>query len=314
MKIRNVVAFTAALLMLAACGQADEQEASGADSHSEAGANAPEDAGHIEVSAERAAAAGIEVATAGPASIREVLSLYGTIQPNGERVREVTARYPGVVLNVTRKVGDAVRKGDVLATVESNESLRTYQVVAPLAGVVTARSANAGENAADTPLFTVADLSSVWVELALFPRDVSRVRVGQPVRVTSVDGGLKAEGRVAYVAALGQTATQTMTARVVLDNTKRQWAPGLYVTGEVALAQAEVPLAVRSSAIQTVEGRPTVFVQEGDGFVARPIDAGRADSEHTEVRSGIDPGTAYAATNSFVLKSEAGKGEAGHDH
>ena len=313
MKIFNTLIAIALLTLLASCGKSSEPQAEGADEHGETEGH-KEEPGHIELSAEKAAAAGIEIAKAGPASIREVLSLYGTVQPNAERVREVTARYPGVVLGVTRKVGDAVRKGEVLATVESNESLRTYQIVAPLAGVITARTANPGENAGDTPLFTVADLSTVWVELALFPRDLPKVRVGQGVRVRSVDGGLQAGGKVVYVASLGQSATQTLTARVVLENPKREWAPGLYVTGEVALSQTEVPVAVKSSAIQTLENRPTIFVQEGDGFVARAVELGRADSEYTEIRSGIEPGAAYAATNSFVLKSEAGKGEADHDH
>ena len=102
-----------------------------------------------------------------------------------ERVREMAARYPGAIRDVARKIGDAVRQGETLATVESNESLQTYAVVAPLAGVITARNANPGEQTGDKALFTVADLSTVWVELSMFPRDVGKVRPGQTVRVRS---------------------------------------------------------------------------------------------------------------------------------
>src|SRR3546814_4222908 len=87
----------------------------------------------------------MEFSVAGPAQIRETLSLYGAIVPNAERVRDIAARYPGVIRSVDRSIGDTVRQGQVLATVESNESLQTYSVVAPLAGVVTHRIANPGD-------------------------------------------------------------------------------------------------------------------------------------------------------------------------
>src|SRR5262245_34070953 len=119
--------------------------------------------------------AGIVLAQAGPASIRETLPLYGVIVPNAERVRDVTARFPGAIRTVSAAIGDAVRQGQTLATVESDESLQTYAIVAPLAGIITARNANAGEQTGDKVLFTVADLSTVWVEIALFPRDVGKV-------------------------------------------------------------------------------------------------------------------------------------------
>ena len=106
--------------------------------------------------------------------------------PNAERVPDIT---PGfwVIRSVAKRVGDAVRQGEALATVESNESLQTYVLTAPLSGVVTARHANPGEQTGDRALFTVADLSTVWVEVALFPRDRARVQAGQSVRARSTD-------------------------------------------------------------------------------------------------------------------------------
>lgn len=304
--------YVALIVLLAACGKSEPVE----QAHDDAAApeHHEEESGHIALSLEQAQKAGIAIETAGPAAIREVLPLYGSVQPNAERVREVTARYPGVVLSVNAKVGDAVRQGQTLATVESNESLRTYQVVAPLGGVITARSVNPGETAGDAPLFTVADLSTVWVELALFPRDLPKVKVGQAVRVHSSDAGLADEGKVVYVAALGQAASQTLTARVLLKNAERRWAPGLYVTGEVLLSQAPVQVAVKSSALQTVGTQSSVFVHTDEGFEAKPVRTGRTDGEYTEVIEGLTAGEQYAASNSFILKSELGKGDAGHDH
>ena len=219
----------------------------------------------------------------------------------------------GVIRSVTKRVGDPVRQGETLATVESNESLQTYAVSAPLSGVITARNANPGENTSDKPLFTVADLSTVWVELSLFPRDIATVRVGQAVRVRGADNAQSAEGEVVYVAPFGSSASQTLTARVLLDNSERRWPPGLYVTAELTLSTTPVPLAVRGEALQTIEDRTVVFVRNEDGFEARTVEVGRSDGEIAEVLSGIEPGESYATGNSFILKAELGKGAAAHD-
>lgn len=258
-------------------------------------------------------ASGITVEEAGPARVRETLVLYGTVAVNAERVREVTARYPGLVRTVTRRVGDAVRAGETLATVESNESLRTYPVTAPLSGVVIQRNINPGEYSGDRALFTVADLSTVWVELSIFPRDITRVHVGQTVRVKIPDSSSSADGRVVYVAAIGQAASQTLTARALLDNSDRRWAPGLYVSAEITLAEAHAAVAIRNDALQTLDGHPVVFVKSGEGFAPARVTLGRRDSGLTEIVSGLERGARYAAANSFILKAELAKGEAAHE-
>jgi cobalt-zinc-cadmium efflux system membrane fusion protein len=262
---------------------------------------------------EQLSTANIGLQTAGPARLRDALPLYGAIAPNAERMRDVTARFPGLIQNITRKVGDTVRQGETLATIESNESLQSYSLVSPLSGVVTARNANVGEQAGDRPLFVVADLSTVWVELSLFPRDASKVRVGQPARVKSPDLDFTAQGKVTYVAPFGSSANQTLTARVLLDNAQRLWAPGLYVTAEVTLAEHEVPLAIRRGAIQMMNDAPVVFVQTEGGFETRPVRLGKADGDMTELLSGLKPGEIYAAENSYVIKAEALKHEAAAD-
>jgi cobalt-zinc-cadmium efflux system membrane fusion protein len=304
---RTVLALAA--LTLAACSKTTPSTQEAADHESEG--EAPR---HIALSPEQIRAAGITIAQAGSAVIRETLPVYGTIAPDAERVREVGARFPGIIRSVRSKVGDAVRAGETLATVESNESLQTYAVVAPIGGVVTVRQANPGERTGDKALFTVADLSKVWAELALFPRDRAKVRVGQTVRVASADAGLHAEGPVVYVAPFGSSSNQTLTARVRIANAERRWAPGLYVSAEVTLGEASVPLAVRNVALQSLEGRPVVFVQGDEGFEPRSLRIGRTDGQWSEVLEGLEPGARYASANSFILKAELGKGEAGRDH
>ncbi len=287
---------------------AGEEHQEGEESHEEGGGD------HVKLTPEQIKSAGIALAQAGPANVREHLPLYGVIAPNAERVREVGARFPGVIRSVTKRVGDSVRQGETLATVESNESLQAYAVAAPLTGVITARNANPGEQAGDKALFTVADLSTVWVELSVFPRDVAKVRVGQSVRVKSADTGLSADGKVVYVAPFGSSSNQTLSARVLLDNAERKWPPGLYVTAEVTLTNTPVSLAVSSDALQTMEERTIVFVQGAEGFEPRAVQLGRTDGEVTEVLAGIQPGETYVTKNSFILKAELGKGSAEHGH
>ena len=246
-------------------------------------------------------------------TLREHLALYGVVAPNAERVLEVSARFPGVIHSVRKRVGDPVKRGEALATVESNESMQTYAVVSPLDGVVTQRNANEGAHAGEAPLFTVADLSTVWVEVSVFPRDVAKVHAGQLVRVRHVDTALEAEGKVVYVSPFGSSANQTLTARVQLSNKDKKWAPGLYVTAEILLGTAALPLGVKSESLQTLEERTVVFVHEGDGFEPRPVEVGRNDGDVTEILSGISAGERYATKNSFILKAELGKGEAGHE-
>ena len=304
-------------LSLTACGGGDPSVTSEPKDQAD-GVHAEEkhdegEGARVKLTPEQIKIAGIGLAQAGPATIREHLPLYGVIAPNAERVRDVTARFPGAIRNVTKRVGDSVRQGETLATVESDESLQTYAVVAPLTGVVTARNANPGEQAGDKVLFTVADLSTVWVQLSVFPRDIAKVRAGQSARIKSEDTGLSADGKVVYVAPFGTSSNQTLTARVLLDNADRKWPPGLYVTAEVTLTNTPVLLTVSSSALQTIDERMVVFVQGADGFEPRTVQLARSDGEFIEVLAGLAPGDTYATKNSFILKAEFGKGAAAHD-
>ena len=145
--------------------------------------------GRTRISPEMAEALGLETETAGPASIEEAVILYGRIAPDTDRVRAVSARFNGAIRSVHVMPGESVAEGQLLATVESNESLQSYPINAPIAGVVTERVANPGEQTAGRQLFTIVDTSSVWAELAVFPGDRERVRLGMEVTVTPASGG-----------------------------------------------------------------------------------------------------------------------------
>lgn len=263
------------------------------------------DARLARITPEAAATVGIRLAEAGPANIADALQLYGVIKPDAERTREVIARFPGTVKSVHKAIGDAVRAGETLATIESNESLQTYALSAPIAGIVTAREADPGEQAGSEVLFTISDASSVWVELSLFPADAARVRSGQRVRIDSVGGDLHGSGRIGLVGVF--SGSPTPTARVVLANADRRWTPGLFVNGSVEIASAPVAVAVQAAALQTVDAQTVVFVPAEGGFAPRPVKTGRHDRETVEILEGLAAGEPYVAANSFVVKAELGK-------
>ena len=166
----------------------------------------------------------------------------------------------------------------------------------------------------DQDIYVVADLSSVWVNVAVYGRDLPKIRRGQSVLVESVGAGPSSQGRIDYVGAVVGEATRAATARVVLPNPSLRWRPGMFVTARIVVDEREVPVAVPENAVQRVEGRDCVFVQEGDGFVARPVVLGKSDGQWIEILSGLAAGEPFVVRGSFVLKSELQKSEAGHEH
>jgi len=287
-------------LLLTACGNAEHAEV-----HSDEDEHGPAKVAHV-------ASATIE--SAGSARVREVVQAYGTLALNAERTRQVSARFAGVVTAVSKAPGDRVAAGDKLASIESNESMQVYALKAPIAGTVMARTVNAGETVELQTLFTISDLSSLWAELLVFPVDVARLRVGQPLSLRSADGALKANAHISHIAPAGDRDTQAIVVRASLDNRDGQWRPGLGVSADIAVAEIEVPIAVRSTALQTVDGERVVFIVTETGYEPRPVVTGRSDVEQTEIVSGLAAGERYVATDSFVVKAELEKSSAGHGH
>jgi membrane fusion protein, heavy metal efflux system len=269
--------------------------------------------GRTRIDAEMAHELGIETELAAPVVLREAVTLYGRIVPDIERVRAVEARFDGAIESVAVSVGDTVRQGQRLAVIESNESLQRYEITAPIAGVVTERAANPGEQTRGRRLFTLMDTASVWAELALFPRDRARVRSGAPVRVTPAAGGAAVDGVITGINVVANPA-QSVTARAVLDNRDGALPPGLYVRADVEVAEHEVPLAVKRNALQSFRDFTVVYAQVGDVYEVRMLELGRQMGEWAEVLDGLEPGTRYVTEGSYLIKADIEKSGAVHDH
>ena len=266
------------------------------------------------IAADTAQAMGIGLASAGPASLREQLSLSGVIQADPARISRVRARYPGIVREIAVQPWATVPRGALLARVQSNESLQNYSIEAPISGVIVEHRAQVGEATGEETLFTIVDLSRVWVELDVFQNDLARIAENQAVEIFDLDDGKLADGRLSRIAPLAVHGSQSVRARVVLDNASGALRPGQFVTGRVTVAEHKVALAVQKSALQRLRDVDVVFEQVGDTYEARPLQLGRADASHIEVLGGLEAGARYVAQNSYLIKADIEKSGAGHDH
>lgn len=350
--------------------------------------------GKVQLGADQVKSAGIVIATVGPRVMQTTLELPGEVIADATRQAHVVPRLQGVVIQVQKQAGDHVRRGEVMAVLNSREladakstyiessrhveftrvtlereeslwkrkisaeqeylkarrdvqdaelaedvaaqklvtlglpaaslagiaaepreSLPRYEIRSPLDGTVVDRRVTIGEAVeADDQIFTVADLSSVWVEVSVYAKDLGGVRQGQQARVVSTDLGTEAEGRIDFIGQLVGEQTRSAKARLTLRNRDGLWRPGLFVTVRLVRDETTIPVAVSTDGIQTFRDWQVVFVRDGDWFEARPLELGRTDGQWVEVLSGLEPGDQYAAANSFAIKAEIGKLGATHDH
>lgn len=363
-----------------------EEGHEGHDGHGEERAVRLADAGRKEF--------GIEIGMAGPGKIKVHVVLPGEVVINADRLAHIVPPVPGVVREVRRNLGDRVRKGDVLAVLDSRDladakaaflnaaeraalararfareedlwkkkisaeqdyleagralseaaialrsaeqklhaigfsdeylkqlpsqpdmSYTRLEIAAPFEGTVIEKHISLGEALKeDAAIFTIADLSTVWVNLSVYQKDLPYVRKGQPVVVSAGQGIPDAPGTVSYIGPLIGEQTRTAVARVVLPNRDGRLRPGLFVTGSILVESVPVAVAVPKASVQTVDEQACVFVEAGEEFVLRPVTLGRSNETHVEITAGLPPGTRYVTSGAFTLKAELSKGAFGDSH
>lgn len=267
--------------------------------------------GRVTMADEVAAASGLTTTIAGEGVLQERIKLYGTIVADPLRVSHIQARYPGLIRSVKPTIGTRVKAGEVLATVESNESLREYPLLAPIDGVVVERHSNPGEFTADRVLFTLLDERVLELHLQAFPTDASKIKTGQAITIYA--NGQQAQTKTEYITPRhGETPTLEVHAPV--DNSAGNWVPNQAVEGWVDITQTPVPLMVDNRALQSFRDWQVVFIQIGETYEIRPLELGRTDGQFTEVLSGLNAGDSYVVENSFLLKADLEKSGASHDH
>ncbi len=337
---------------------------------------------------------GIKVVQADSGTLRRYVHLPGEIQPNGDRLAHIVPRVPGVVRRVFKGLGDRVKKGEVMAVLDSRElsdtkadflaaservglaqsnfdreetlwkkkisseqdyleakqalaeakiarrsaeqklhalgfseryvkdlpnhpeeSFTQYQITAPFSGTVIKKHITLGEFLRDdAEAFLIADLSSVWVDLAVYQKDLPFVAEGQSVIVEATQGKIKTTGKLSYLGPVIGEGTRTTLARIVIPNKDGLWRPGLFVNARIAVDEFQADLIVPKSALQNMEDQTVLFVMSQGELSPKPVTLGWNDETHVEITGGIYWGDLYVAEGGFTLRAQLGKGNLGDGH
>lgn len=276
--------------------------------------NYPSPEGRTKIAAAAAKTGGVMIETAGPATIGETRELFGTVQLATTARSEIRGQFPGRIVSVTKKVGDRVRRGELLARIESSESLQVYPVYSTTGGVVAERNGNPGDVTFDRALYVITDPAQTTVVFNIFPKDLGAVQPGMTVQVETMDGTAIAQVRLGDYLPDGNAEAGTALIRAALPNPSGKLRAGMALRGRVTINAVTVPLAVRTEAVQRFRDFDVVFANFGEDYEVRMLQLGRKSPEWTEVLSGIKPGTAYVAKGAFLIRADIEKSGASHDH
>ncbi|PKL87026.1 MAG: hypothetical protein CVV23_17500 [Ignavibacteriae bacterium HGW-Ignavibacteriae-2] len=258
---------------------------------------------------------GIKTDIVGPKLLQAHVDLTGEIVVDPDKLAHIVPRFAGIVKKVYKKIGDKVSKDEVVAVIESNESLVTYNVESSIDGVVLDLHMTPGEFIGDDEhVVTVVDLSTVWAELNIYQEELNNIKVGQNVDVFFDGVDITARAKIFYISPTVDVHTRTGKARVQLNNSKSIWKPGMFINAKVYTEIETVDQAVSLTAIHNFEGQKVVFVRDGLGFRAQPVTIGKTNTIYVQILTGLNIGQIYLSDGAFVIKSELLKESFGGDH
>lgn len=339
--------------------------------------------GVLRLSAEEIRQAGITVSKLKLQDKPEYVSVTATIQPNRDKLAYVSPRIPGRITRINVDIGDTVRKGQVLAELDSVElgearsiylqasseakvarsgheraerlfaeniipekdllraraefeksqaaqraasdklrmvgvepgqlSSSVFPLVAPFAGKVIDKNAILGAlREPEEIAFTVADLSVLWVEANLHESDLVKVKISALASITvPAYPGEVFNGRLIYLNSVMDKETRTVKARIEVPNKDGRLKPEMFATATIYTAFNEKALLVPEEAVLLVQGQPTLFVAEKDGFEPRPVEVGERAQGMVVIKSGVSAGESVVASGAYALKARLLKSQIG---
>jgi len=198
---------------------------------------------------------------------------------------------------------------------QADISYTRYEIRAPLSGTVVEKRIVPGEYLKDErEAFVIADLSSVWVNISVYQKNMAALHKGQQAVIAAGANIPDAKGVISYISPITGEETRTATARVVLPNRQGLWRPGLFVTAKVKIDEVPIPILLPKTAIVSEGAISQVFVETKEGFVLRPVTVGRSDGDSVEVIAGIDKKQKIVTKGAFTLKAQLSKGAFGDGH
>lgn len=271
-----------------------------------------EDTAHnrpIELPDNQAAMPQITTAIAGAAELKTHISTFGTVRFGAEQLFHIAPRFDGVITQVQVAVGDHVNKGDLLAMLESNDSLRSYPLRAPAEGKVIEQRANSGDLVNSETVFVVATTLPQWLELRIYPAQAQQIEEKQRVFIPTSEGMISS--RIEHI--IPQPDAPYRIARIKLPDGNRL-TTGQWIEAQIETGSLTLPLAVEKRAVHTIDGRTGVYVREGNTYHFTPLTLDRENTVLYEVVAGLEIGAEYATNNSYLLKAEQEKSSAEHSH
>lgn len=350
--------------------------------------------GVVAMSPNEMRANGIRLQKAQPGTLSMTFSSRGKIVLHPDCLAHVLPKVSGVVKEVKKNIGDEVKRGDILAVIESHDmadikagylaalekvklssslferekrlyekkisaeqdylsamsaneeakinvqlakqklksfglddeemflladhqepELNLYEIRSPIDGTVIQRHAIRGELVDNTTnIFEVAAVCKVWVEIAVYPKDIMSVEKGQTAHIKFPISGKEAEAKIIFVSPIIQDETITSVAIAEMGNPGAEWQPGTFVQANIATENTDVSLLIPKEALLEIGGKNVVFARVAGGFEKREVEVGRSDNQNIEVVSGLNQGDVYAASNTYLLKADLGKHEVEHEH
>ncbi|MED5442315.1 MAG: HlyD family efflux transporter periplasmic adaptor subunit [Pseudomonadota bacterium] len=262
-----------------------------------------------DISAPMATANSIRTAIASSGTVNATLPIFATLVVPPQQEIQLSGRFPGLITDVRVAPGDSVKKGQSLATIESNESLSRYEVRSPISGVISDSHAATGNLASNEPLFVIVDLSGLWLEIPIYPSQREEIATGQPVTLPAHEISTQIES-----IAPPAHGRPYWRARAKVSNSHGDLTPGEVALVHITTAETVAQVRVENRALQNHEGNTVVFVHHDGEYEARPVTTGASDDRFTEITAGLNPGEEYVTDNSYLIKADIGKSGAAHQH
>ncbi|PCH97645.1 MAG: secretion protein HlyD [Gammaproteobacteria bacterium] len=269
--------------------------------------------GRTRIDVKMAEAMEISTEIVGSSTFHETIEVYGKLTLPSDATSNIYARFDGLVKKVHVKLGDVIKKGQLLLTVESNESLQSYQVLSPQKGILSAVHVTSGEQSKGRILLAVTNDETLVAELAVFPLDLSKVSIGAKTNLNINGVEEKRSGKIES-RVLKIRDDQAKLFRVLVNNSDSLLSEGAFVTAKIEIGSFEVEMAVKRQALQSFRDFTVVYAKVGNEYEVRMLELGRIVGDEIEVLGGISLGTEYVTENSYILKADVEKSGASHDH
>lgn len=240
-----------------------------------------------------------KLVTLGAASKQELEHIHAEHASRLAEVQSIASRLR--LLGLSAKTIESLGPGSAIDS--------TTGVPAPIDGVVTQRNANVGANVdPSTQLFTIVDLSTVWVVAEVFEKDFDHVRVGSQATITTrAYPGLALRGRVSYIDPQLNVETRTAKVRIEVPNAPNQLRLGMYADALLSVADGASAPSIPRTAVQNVGDRTVVYlanVNETGKFVEREVRLGPTTGDRVSILTGLRSGDLVVTEGSFFLRAE----------